>query len=1030
MRPRAPSRTAQGPPAETGAAAASRGRTAPAPAATLRCAMLYLLHSPAWAPAGTAPQPLPLTLPAALLVVLATQAGWMTREQLALVFWPDAAPADALHHLRTNLHRARGLLAGWGLADALQTERARLRLVLPTDLAQLRSAQAAGDAALLARLSPAQWLQGWRLPGYDGFAQWCDDTAAQLQADWLQAGRRGLAAAPPPAGPGSAATATTVGAPPGRQALWQRLLASPSPALLLLGEPGAGKTTLLRAAWPHAPCLRGLEGLHTMPYRPLLEALRPHLAALARALQDGHHPLRPYRLDLARLLPDLAPDEPLPPLDALTAQTRLAEALARAFESLAPVLLVDDLQWCDSATVDWLLMLAHSGRLPWRAAARPQAIGPALAAQLAALRSAVRLEELPVPPLPRAALADVCAARWPGQTFDADALDRLHALSGGNAFLLGELVTAGLPGASLDAAAPAAARVARLVLARLQAQPAAVRQAVQAAAVFVQPVPTAALRPPPGAGDMPGRSSEADWDSAGAQAVASGLLFDTGAGLACRHDLIRQTVADALPAAQRQALHRHAALWLAAQPQAEADALAIAAHWQAAGEPQTALAWQHRGAEQLKARGRFDDARALWQHVADQSLDAAQALRARLELAACDLFDDLARGQTALDAVLAQLSAVADAAQHRQIEARALAALVDNRVFAGDIASARGHAARLRQLLPSLPVAEQVDAVEVLIELAMRQPDIPGAWALLAQLRALAPRRPTLLSFEGQIHWFGGQVQAAHDALARLLDQHPDYCRGITVENDLAVMLQALGRIGEAEAMARRSLHSWAGVAHTETLSLLVLGLVLTSAARHGEADAALQRALAMARAQGSPGFEAEALVRRARLLLQCGRPAEAQQALDAAAPLLAASPEPLRISQLVLAQVQAAQALGQPPDAAAVQRLDAAAQASSHPLVHWRHGRVAAALALAAGDRGSAAAAAATLADVARRAGLQELLAEACLLQADLADDPAAAAGHAAAARALVERWGLHGATQRHQAWQVVLPMPAVNRR
>ena len=138
------------------------------------------------------------------------------------------------------------------------------------------------------------------------------------------------------------------------------------------------------------------------------------------------------------------------------------------------------------------------------------------------------------------------------------------------------------------------------------------------------------------------------------------------------------------------------ALWLAGQP--EADALAIAAHWQAADEPQTTLAWQHRGAEQLKARGRFDDARAQWRTVADASLDAAQALRARLELAACDLFDDLARGQTALDAVLAQLGAVADGAQRRHIEGRALAALVDNRVFAGDIPRASEHAERLRQL--------------------------------------------------------------------------------------------------------------------------------------------------------------------------------------------------------------------------------------------------------------------------------------------------------------------------------------------
>lgn len=990
-------------------------------AATLRSAMLYLLHSPAWAPEGQPPQPLPLTLPAALLVVLATQGSWMTREQLALVFWPDAAPADALHHLRTNLNRARNLLTAWGLADALQTERARLRLVLPTDLAQLRAAQASGDAALLARLSPAQWLQGWRLPGYDGFAQWCDDTAQQLQADWLQAGRRGMVPAPaavPTATP--AASLARTAAPPGRQAEWQRLMASPSPALLLLGDPGTGKTTLLRAAWPQAPCLRGLEGLHGMPYRPLLDALRPHLDTVARWLRDGQHPLRPYRLDLARLLPDLAPDEPLPPLDALTAQTRLAEALARAFESLAPVLLVDDLQWCDSATVEWLLMLAHSGRLPWRAAARTHAIGPALAQSLAALRSAVRLEELAVPPLSRQALAEACAVRWPAQDFTAQALDRLHALSGGNAFLVGELVAAGLSDGATDAdgpTGPTGARVARLVLARLQAQPPAVRQAVQVAAVFVQPVPAAALRPPAAAGDMPGSTSDADWAAAGALAVASGLLGDTGAGLACRHDLIRQTVADALPPAQRQALHRHAALWLAGQP--EADALAIAAHWQAADEPQTTLAWQHRGAEQLKARGRFDDARAQWRTVADASLDAAQALRARLELAACDLFDDLARGQTALDAVLAQLGAVADGAQRRHIEGRALAALVDNRVFAGDIPRASEHAERLRQLLPDLPVPEQVDAIEVLIELAMRAPDIAGAWALLAQLRALAPRRPTLLSYEGQIHWFGGQVQAAHDALARLLALHPDYCRGITVENDLAVMLQALGRITEAEAMARRSLHSWAGVAHTETLSLLVLGLVLTSAGRHGEADAALQRALGMARAQSSPGFEAEALVRRARLLLQWGRPAEAQQALAAAAPLLAQSPEPLRVSQLVLAQVQAALALGQPADAAALQRLQAVAAGSTHPLVQWRCARLAAALAWAAGDRAGTAAAAADMAEVARAAGLQEGLAEAWLLLADVADDPGAAEAQRAAATALADQFGLHGLAARHQAWR-----------
>ncbi len=174
--------------------------------------MLHLLTSPLWAPADQPPCALPLTVPAAVLVVLATHgstgSGWLTRQQLALVFWPDAPASDALHHLRINLHRTRQLLASWGVADALQAQRHQLRLDLPTDLAQLRAAQSQNNAALLQALNPQHWLQNWRLPGFDSFTQWCDDTAQQLQADWLAASKRALpiaesrpGAAPTPAPP-------------------------------------------------------------------------------------------------------------------------------------------------------------------------------------------------------------------------------------------------------------------------------------------------------------------------------------------------------------------------------------------------------------------------------------------------------------------------------------------------------------------------------------------------------------------------------------------------------------------------------------------------------------------------------------------------------------------------------------------------------------------------------------------------------------------------------------------------------------
>ena len=124
--------------------------------------------------------------------------------------------------------------------------------------------------------------------------------------------------------------------------------------------------------------------------------------------------------------------------------------------------------------------------------------------------------------------------------------------------------------------------------------------------------------------------------------------------------------------------------------------------------------------------------------MAQASLDAAQGLRARLELAACDLFDDLARGEAAARRA-GPVACGGRPERARLLEGQLCTALVDNRVFAGDIASARQHAARLRELLPDLGPAAQVEAHEVLIELAIREPDIPAAWASLGGCGAWRP---------------------------------------------------------------------------------------------------------------------------------------------------------------------------------------------------------------------------------------------------------------------------------------------------
>ena len=765
------------------------------------------------------------------------------------------------------------------------------------------------------------------------------------------------------------------------------LRASHAMAVVVLGEPGVGKTSLLAACWPEAALLHAREGLAGAPFAPVLEWLRQHGSRWRAGLVEsgaGMHALAPYRLDLARLLPELAPDEPLPPLDAHTAKARLLEALCRVFERQGPLLLVDDLQWCDQATIEWLVFSAHRGRQRWRATARRHEVTGVVRQAMDSLRAARLLEEQLLPALSRDALAEACRQRWPHRFAQAPAvvLAGLHQASDGNPFVLGELVAMGadLQLARGDAA-PLPPRARDLVQRRLQALPAAPRALVEAAAVLGRPVLLDLLHSVGSSAGMGLTDDEADPWPACEQALAAELLVDSAQGLQCRHDLVRHAVTAGLGAARLQWLHRRAALALGAQ--ATPEPLAVAAHWHAAGEPQTALNWLHRGAAQQKLRGRFDEARALWQQVADDSLDPTLALRARLALADCQLYHNLNEGRQALQQVLAQLGAVADMQQRHPIEAEALAGLIDNAVFSGQLPLALQWAPRLRELLPNLSTELRVHAMEVLIELAMREPDIDGARALLQQVQRLAPRSPSTLSFEAQVHWFAGDARASRDAFEALLERHPDYCGGLTIENDLAVMHHALGELQRAETMVRRSLTNWQGVPHTECLSLLVLGTVLTSAGRLGEAHISLNQALALAQVQGSGLFESEALARRARMWLTCGQPAPADADLDAVQALLRDSNDPLRVSQYAVLRGTCQAASGEPIDRGLIDRLRQVSLHSVHPLLHARMARLDAMTALQEDDANASLAAAQRQADIARSAGLLEPLCDALLLQA-----------------------------------------------
>ncbi len=147
--------------------------------------------------------------------------------------------------------------------------------------------------------------------------------------------------------------------------VWQQVGTGRPQVVLLSGEPGIGKTRLAEEflSWAHqqgALVARArsyaAEGqLSLAPVTDWLrsEGLRPHLERLDAV----------WVTELARVMPELSSARPaLPrpaPITEFGQRQRFFEALARALLA-APgplVLLLDDVQWCDQETLEWLHFL-------------------------------------------------------------------------------------------------------------------------------------------------------------------------------------------------------------------------------------------------------------------------------------------------------------------------------------------------------------------------------------------------------------------------------------------------------------------------------------------------------------------------------------------------------------------------------------------------------------------------------------------------------------------------------------------------
>ncbi len=422
----------------------------------------------------------------------------------------------------------------------------------------------------------------------------------------------------------------------GRKAEWRALLAAWQQCVdgraglfVIAGEAGAGKTRLAQefARWADRQGInvvrtRAYAGEQGLAYAPVSDWLR---SDIVRAGLDSLD--RVWLAELARLVPDLVPSQVPAPYSADGAgerwqRQRLLAALDRAFLATQPplILMLDDLQWCDQETLEWLHHLLRSAPatcLLVLGTVRSDEVDGEhpLSGLLLQLRSAGQINEIELGPLSEAETAEL-AAHMAQRPLPDDVATRLYRMSEGNPLFITESVRALLSETAAGGASSVApmlpAKVHAIILQRLARLSPAARDLANVAAVIGRSFTLPVLQQAYGADeDTLVRSLDELWQRR--------IVREQGAdGYDFSHDLIRETAYVSVSSARRRLLHRRVAEALARAPVGKGSYSAqIAWHYEQAGLVEPAIRHYAAAAAAAHQMYAFQDAIGYLQRALD-----------------------------------------------------------------------------------------------------------------------------------------------------------------------------------------------------------------------------------------------------------------------------------------------------------------------------------------------------------------------------------------------------------------------------